>query len=274
MLKSIKNHSLLSSKAKSFIQNANLVKNDKNVIGRRQCLLIISNRSFCRASSPLLKEGPADYGYSDLDSRFDDKKHPTLEYAKLMPNRFSAMRHEQILQLCVEGSYNARREALIRNVMAIDSIEYNEAEKVVEQISAENKKGMRSEYLPYQVGMGVSVVASIVSFPMIFDLNTVSMFNDAFVTADAPDKKDLETFLEVGSWSWGWMEPIIGQVSFVLLSLQFARNQALNLGIKPYGDWMRNRRANKLVRAYPQYDEVFIRWYSEGQTMYGSKYLD
>ena len=172
------------------------------------------------------------------------------------------------------SSITARREALIRNVMAVDSIEYNEAEKVVAQISKENRKGMRSENLPYQVGMGVSVVASIVSFPMIFDLTTATMFNDAFVTTDAPDQKDLETYLEVGSWTWGWMEPIIGQISFVLLSLQFARNQALNLGIKPYGDWVRNRRANYLVHKYPQYDEVFVRWYSEGQTLYGSKYLD
>ncbi len=102
MLKSIKNHSLLSTKAKSLMQNASF--NEKV----RQCIVAVNMRSFCRASSPLLQEGPADYGYANSDPRFEDKR-PTIEYAKLMPNRFSAMRHEQILQLCVEGSYDGKK---------------------------------------------------------------------------------------------------------------------------------------------------------------------
>lgn len=47
---------------------------------------------------------PLDYGHAISEERFKDNK-PTLEYAKTMPNKFSAMRHEQILQLCVEGSF-------------------------------------------------------------------------------------------------------------------------------------------------------------------------
>ncbi len=158
--------------------------------------------------------------------------------------------------------------------MSVDTIEYEEAEKVVKKISAENKRGMTSENLPYHAGFAVSVIGGIISFPMIFDINTVHWFNDNFVTADVPEPKDLETFLEVGSFSWAWMEPIIGQVSFVLLAAQFARNQALNLGIRPYGDWMKNRRANHLVATFPKYDEVFVRWYSESQTLYGARFKD
>jgi hypothetical protein len=229
-------------------------------------------RSFWKTAQ-LLQEGPTDYGYANPDERFIDQ-HPTINYAKTMPNRFSTMRHEQILQLCVEGSYSARKEALIRNVMAVDTIEYDEAEKVVADITKHNKNGMVYKYLPYHIGMGGSLFAGAVSFPMIFDLQTVQMFNERFVTSELPDMKDLETFLEVGSCSWSWMEPIIGQVSFVLLILQFARNQALNLGLKPYGDWVKNRSANSLMSAYPQYDEVFVRWYSESQTLYGSRFLD
>lgn len=168
----------------------------------------------------------------------------------------------------------ARREALIRNVMAVDSIEYDEAVTVVAEMSKENRKGMLSASIPYHVGMGTALIAGTVSFPMIFDLDTVVAFNEKFVTTDLPDAKDLETYLEVGSFSWGWMEPIIGQISFVLLVLQFARNQALNLGIKPYGDWIMNRRANHLISAYPQYDEMFVRWFSEGETLYGPRYID
>ena len=45
-------------------------------------------------------------------------------------------------------------------------------------------------------------------------------FNERYVTADVPPEKDLETWLEVGSWTWNWMEPPLGTISFVLLCVQ------------------------------------------------------
>ncbi len=92
MLKSIANHSLLKTGGRSILKNASVN---------------ITSRSFCRATSPKMdvQDGPTDHGYTDHDKRFENNL-PTIEYAKVMPNRFSAMRHEQILQLCVEGSYS------------------------------------------------------------------------------------------------------------------------------------------------------------------------
>ncbi len=37
-------------------------------------------------------------------------------------------------------------------------------------------------------------------------------FNEAFVTTDVPEAKDLETPLEVGGWAWNWMEPPLGML--------------------------------------------------------------
>jgi hypothetical protein len=224
-------------------------------------------RSFCKTRL-VSKEGPVDYGYKVTDDRFENHQ-PTIEYAKAMPKSFSAMRHEQIIQLCVEGSGSAREEALIRNIMAVDTIEHDEAIKVLEKIKEENRKGMNLSYLPYHIGIGTSMVAGAVSFPLVFHHDTVVKFNDAFVTAEAPSPEDFETILECGSFAWGWMEPIMGQISFVLLVFQFARSQALNLGIRPYANWVKNRRANRILALFPQYDEVFVRWYSESQSVYG-----
>lgn len=241
---------------------------------RQEDQKLTTTRFFSQTKQVLeVKDGPVDYGYTSPDDRFNNNQ-PTIQYAKTMPNSFSSMRHEQILQLCVEGSFSARKEALIRNVMAVDSIAYDEAEVVVKEISKCNSKGMVSAYLPYHIGMGASLIVGAASFPMIFDLNTVQAFNEKFVTAELPDLKDLETSLEVASCSWSWMEPLIGQTSFVLLLLQFARNQAINLGIKPYGDWARKRRANYLISEYPQYDEVFVKWFSEASSLYGARTLD
>lgn len=230
-------------------------------------------KSFFHNTTSTRAEGPYDYGYDNNDEERFKKNKPTIQYAKSIPTRFSAMRHEQILQLCVEGSYSARREALIRNVMSVDEIEHEEARKIVTVMENDCIKKLKFGYIPYHVGFGAALSATVVSFPMIFDLNTVQWFNDKYVTAELPPLEDLETPLEVASTSWSWMEPIIGQVSFVLLLLQFARNQALNLGVKPYRDYIVNNRAEKLIAEYPQYDEVFIRWFVEGQSLYGPRYL-
>jgi len=215
-------------------------------------------------------DGPHDYGYTaNGDNRFQSDK-PTIEYAKGMPRKFSAMRHEQILQLCVEGSYEARREALIRNVMAVDTIAYDDAQAKVEIMAKDNRSHMKAEYFPYHMGMGGALLTGVISFPLIFHKESVMWFNDRFVTADIPDAAELETFLEVGGWSWSWMEPVIGQASFVLLVLQFARTQAVKLGIKPYGDAMLSMRSRRLVNKYPQYNQIFVKWYAESEALWGT----
>ena len=77
-----------------------------------------------------------------------------------------------------------------------------------------------------------------VSFPLVFHEATMTWFNHHFVTAELPPPEDMETWLEVGSASWGWMEPVLGQISFFLLCMQFARAQIQNLGIRPYYNWV------------------------------------
>lgn len=214
-------------------------------------------------------DGPNDYSYSNNDERFSDFK-PTLEYAKGLPKRFSAMRHEQILQLCVEGSHEARREALIRDVMSVDEIEYDDAETVVSRIARENRKYMHFEYLPYQTGIGIAAIGGVVSFPMLFDIDTVLWFNEKYVTAEVPGDADLQTWLEVGSFSWSWMEPLIGQASFIFLVLQYLRGQAVNLGLKPYGHLILSIRADRMIKTFPQYDPIFLAWFAESEARYGA----
>ena len=65
---------------------------------------------------------------------------------------------------------------------------------------------------------------------------------------DVPDAKDLETPLEVGSWAWNWMEPPLGQISFFLLCMQYARSQMENLGVAPYTANYKSRRAASLCK--------------------------
>lgn len=213
-------------------------------------------------------DGPVDYGYMKDDSaRFTNDK-PTIAYAKSMPHDFCGMRHEQILQLSVEGDFGARREALIRNVMAVDSIEYADADVVVTKMWEFNQRSMYIHHLPYQIGFGTAVTGGLISFPLIFGDSTARWFNENYVTTEVPPPEDMETYLECAMWTWNWMEPICGQVSFVLLVAGFARSQMVNMGIKPFGNRMKAIRSRELIKEYSQYNTLFVKWFSEGDTLY------
>lgn len=148
---------------------------------------------------------------------------PTIAVAATMPLTCCEMNNDQLITLGAMGNSEARKEILRRHIMVKDKISYNDACGVFEEIAAKNRQGMWLLVIPYKIGIVVAVTAAASSFPLVFDLGTVEWFNQHFVTADVPEPKDLETPLEVGSWAWNWMEPPLGQISFVLLCMQYAR---------------------------------------------------
>ena len=116
--------------------------------------------------------------------------------------------------------------------------------------------------VPYKVGIAGGLISAAVTIPLCFDLNTALWFNECYVTTDVPEGKDLETWLEVGSWTWNWMEPPLGQASFFLLALQFARAQFVNLDYRPYTGMLKEWRANRLAGNFPKYHTKVDRDYS------------
>jgi hypothetical protein len=151
-------------------------------------------------------------------------KVPTMmEIARAMPLTMKDINNSDLVTLGALGNADARREMLVRHIMAVDKVSYDTATATFMQIAAKNRQGMWLLTVPYKIGIGVACTAAFASFPLVFDLSTVQWFNENFVTADIPEPKDLETPLEVGSWAWNWMEPPLGQISFCLLCLQFTR---------------------------------------------------
>jgi hypothetical protein len=183
---------------------------------------------------------------------------------------FCEMSNEELLPFAVKDDPGACRERLVREIMAVHNISWDDAQSKMQEIEHANKAfgtKMTSAvgYLastPYFVGIAASVTAGIVSTPLVFDLETAKLFNEYYVTADVAEEKDLETWLEVGSWTWSWMEPVLGQVSFLLLCLQFARNQMVNLKWRPYSHALRNIRSRRLQRAFPQYNAMVLHQFS------------
>lgn len=193
---------------------------------------------------------------------FNSEGKPTIEYAKSMKTSFTSMSNMDIIHLASEGDPMANREVLTRHIMSVDNIEYDEAAKIFTKIREVHRGNVILHFAPYHLGLVVSLAGAAASFPLVFEYNTVMAFNDGWVTMDIPEPKDLETWLEVGAFSWNWMEPILGQVSFVLLCLQFARAQFLNLGLRPYGKLVRDLRVKRLIKHFPQYDPRILSNYS------------
>mmetsp|Transcript_28853 Transcript_28853/g.54551 ORF Transcript_28853/g.54551 Transcript_28853/m.54551 type:complete len:326 (-) Transcript_28853:201-1178(-) len=193
-------------------------------------------------------------------SHIDGK--PTLEYVKGMPKTFASMTNEQILLFAELEIPEACRECIVRDVMAVHNIEYDEAMKVFEKIAKTNREGMALAAFPFYLGFGIAVTAGYASFPLVFHKETVEWFNEKFVTLELPPPEDLETYFEVGAASWEWMEPILGHISFFLLCMQFSRAQLQNLGIRPYFNWQKERRSRYLIQKYPKYDAEFLANYS------------
>jgi len=196
-----------------------------------------------------------------------DRKVPTLEEAHSMPKAFCELSNDTLFILAEQGDHNACIERLIRHVMHVDQVDWYAASETVLKIRKENRKVNFLVSVPCGLGFSVSLISGIASLPLVFHYKTAFWFNDRFVTTDIPAPADRETMLEVGSWTWGWNEPVLGTASFVLLCMQYCRNQLINLDIKPYTHYVRNKRAQRLVEMYPQYDEDMLKDFSATASM-------
>jgi hypothetical protein len=186
-----------------------------------------------------------------------------------MPRHYYEFSNEVLLSAALSGDQEAREERLIREIMHVRNVPWDKANIEFRKMVASNRSGLFLATLPYKLGIATSIILGVGSIPMIFDLNTVLWFNEAFVTSDVPEDKDLETPLEVGSWAWNWMEPPLGQMSFFLLFMQFARAQLQNLGAKPYTEWFLKKRAERLCAEFPDYCSHIVESFSEGDPLSG-----
>jgi hypothetical protein len=184
-----------------------------------------------------------------------------------MPKLYNELPNDVIITMSVLGDQEAREERLIREIMSVENLSWKDAQNILFQMMKSNRHGLFIATLPYKVGIFASVTAGLISFPMIFHLDTVMSFNELYVTTDVPEAKDLETPLEVGGWAWNWMEPPLGQISFFLLCMQYARAQLENLGAKPYTAWYKAKRAERLCKEYPKYNQLIVTLFSEGDPL-------
>jgi hypothetical protein len=91
------------------------------------------------------------------------------------------------------------------------------------------------------------------------------------VTTDHPPPSDLDTPLEVSIWSWQWMEPSMGTLTYIILCMQLVRSHLHELGWMPITDRIKYHRAKELCKAFPQYDADLLIEYSRSTKIYDAE---
>eukprot|EP00667_Euglena_gracilis_P016871 EG_transcript_17692 len=205
-------------------------------------------------------------------------RRPTLQDAEDLCRNYQEMSNDILCILAYQEVPAATRERLTREIMRVDHVSWEAADQKVEEMDKANDRYAWLMHMPHQLGVFLGVAGALVSIPLVFHKPTCVWFNQNIGKHDIPEEglDGIETIWEVGSWSWEWMEPIMGTLSFLLLGLQFARANLQNMQIKPYTATMQHVRASRLAKLYPQYDAEIVRafakqddwnvWYRPTQT--------
>ena len=184
-------------------------------------------------------------------------QYPTREDCRRQARFHHEMDEHVLLIMAAMNDKGARRERFIREVMLVDNLAWPDAARRVDALGAEVAKHHYSQTLSQALGIG-SVITGLGSIPLVFSYDTAIWFNERFVTADVPEARDLETWLEVGAWTWAWMEPPLGTLSFAFLAFQFARGRGLS---NPLEDYAKRRRQRMLLERYSQYSaHILLSW--------------
>lgn len=203
-------------------------------------------------------------------------KIPTLEQVlkqDYKDDRVQGLSNQSIGILAAQEDYattlDAACERMRREIMRVDNVSWDEAEMRLQGMNRIDRDlaVVRVGTVPHKVGIFIAIVAGFGCIPLIYSKKAVTWFNHKFVTMDVPEPEDLETMAEVSNWAWNWMEPATGLACTVLLALQFSRGQFNNLGYAPYTGWLRNRRAQQMALAFPQYNRRIVEQYSRNDRL-------
>jgi len=179
------------------------------------------------------------------------------------PRRFSEFPDEALAVLASQGVHGAFKERMLREIMRADSVEYSEAFKVLSKMNRKNEELRWLFKVPYHVGMSSAFLGGFGAIPFVFHRDTAIWFCENFVKEEIPTADQIDTVWKVGTWTWQWMEPMIGTASFVLLALQLLRSHMQRLSLKPYSRVVDSYKADRLTAAFPQYEREIVRDYAK-----------
>eukprot|EP00658_Telonema_sp_P-2_P072061 TRINITY_DN61254_c0_g1_i1.p1 TRINITY_DN61254_c0_g1~~TRINITY_DN61254_c0_g1_i1.p1 ORF type:complete len:288 (+),score=67.63 TRINITY_DN61254_c0_g1_i1:147-1010(+) len=186
---------------------------------------------------------------------------PTKEQCAQQARAYSEVQSEALLLMAATGDPGARRERMVREVMLVDSLSWGDASLRTTAIKTKISNQGAGLRVAQRVASYALVGAAIASIPLVFHSGTAYYFNELFVHFSPPPANEIETPLEVGAWSWSWMEPPLGTFSFAVLCYQMAR--PAGRPINPFAEVLKRRRDAWVVDMFPQYSPMILLHFKE-----------
>ena len=202
----------------------------------------------------------------DFAAVLEEYEHPTPARIsqKNQRRRFSEFSNETLAVMASLGVYGASKERMLREIMRVDGCSYLEAYAVLAKMNLHLEGGTSLHKLPYQAIIAGAWALGVVLIPLgVFQKDLAIWFATAHVGVDLPPAEEIDTVWKVGTWTWQWMEPIIGTWSFVLLALQLIRANGLQIDAKPFNERILTARADDLYKQFPEYEREIVRDYSK-----------
>ncbi|KAJ1450756.1 hypothetical protein M885DRAFT_531404 [Pelagophyceae sp. CCMP2097] len=193
---------------------------------------------------------------------------PTIDQARRMPRFIYEYSNEMLFYAARDmTAHDVHQERLIREIMVVDNIGYDEAAEEMRLMFRHNSEQSWYLMVPFHAGLGICVISALCSVPFVFNPTAATGFAALIgATPEEPLAAGVG-MANVGSWSWPWMEPLIGTASFAILCLQLLRALMLNLAYRPYLDSVQSYRANSLADAFPQYDRPIVKDFGRSQPL-------
>jgi len=187
---------------------------------------------------------------------------PEHNYALKQPTHVCELSHQSLAEMAMLGNHCSRRERLLREVMCVDGISWGQAHDVINKFDKFNERFYWIETMPYRIGITAAFLGGLASIALVFWSPVAVWYGLDVAGEELPDGvKDIDelTVNQVGTWTWSWMEPMIGTASFVLLCCQFIRGQAVKMNMRSYSEQLLHWRADRLCKAFPGYDQSMLR---------------
>jgi len=187
---------------------------------------------------------------------------PDEAYAMRQPTHVCELPHQALAELAMLENHCARRERLLREVMCVDGVSWDQAHEVLNRLDRYNERYYWFETMPYRVGITAAFLGGVGSIFLVFWAPVAEWYGVNIAGEALPEgvgEIGEMTTNQVGTWTWSWMEPMIGTASFVLLCAQLIRAQGTKMNMQPYSRQLMEWRANRLAKAFPRYDESMLR---------------
>lgn len=209
-----------------------------------------------RSETPTSKQVTRRVGAEGYGAQSRKAFRPNFEIAARQPTHVSEITHRSLAEAAMMGNDSAIRERLLREIMCVDQCSWEQAHAVLAKMDEYNEQYYWVESMPYRVGIFLAIIIGILSAILVFWRPIAYWYGVEIACEDPPEDPSIDemTVNQIGSWTWTWMEPMIGTATFLLLCFQFMRGQTTRMNMNEYSQFIGTQRGLRIRAKFKHYD--------------------